>query len=169
MASGHRKWVGSAEARRGAAARLRRAAPSALAATLLLASLPAWALRWPWHHRATAASAAPVRVLAISPASAVAQAPQSWDGDALRVDLTRLSGEGAVTLAPLPGQRWPIRLEFAVRPGAIGRLEVQAAQRVVYLVPAAGATLTVRLDPGVYLPDTPRITLRWRAAGDLAH
>ena len=53
--------------------------------------------------------------------------------------------------------------------GHIGRLEVLAAQRVVYGVPAQGAPLLLKLAPSAYHADTAQIMLRWSAADDSAH
>jgi hypothetical protein len=162
-----------------------------LRAVVLLAalavSMPGWALPWPWHHRphARPVRAAPPAVHAIAvtaegtgaeshglgaaaaqPASAAGPGiAQSWDQNTLLLDLTREGGQGGATLTRLPGAGWPIRLEFRVRPGAFARLVVQGAERVIFAVPAHGPPLILRLDPGVYVTDTPSITLRWSAAG----
>ena len=140
------------------------AAPLTLLATLGVC-LPAWALHWPWHHhgaRPAAGAATPSTVHAIAVTSSTVG--QAWDRNTLLLDLTRQAGAGAATLTRLPGAGWPMRLEFRVRPGAMTRLEVQGAQRVVFSVPAHGAPLILELDPGVYVTDTTRIMLRWSAA-----
>lgn len=141
-------------------------APLALVAALGVCA-PAWALHWPWHHSAhraagSAASASVPAVHAIDVTSSTVG--QAWDRNSLLLDLTRQGGQGEVTLTRLPGAGWPMRLEFRVRPGAMARLEVQGAQRVVFSVPAHGAPLVLELDPGVYVTDTSHITLRWSAA-----
>lgn len=135
------------------------------------ACLPAWALPWPWHHhRATARAAAPppVHAIDVTPGAGAAGASiaEAWDRNTLLIDLTKQGGQGEATLTRLPHAGWPPRLAFRVRPGAIGRLTVQGAQRMVFSVPAQGAPLTLKLDPGVYVTDTASITLRWSAAGD---
>jgi hypothetical protein len=93
---------------------------------------------------------------------------QFWDRNTLLVDLSAVSGTGAATLTPIKELGWPIRLEFRVVPGSIARLEVQAAQRVVYVVPPQGSPEVLPLAPGAYLPDTPQISLRWSAADETA-
>jgi hypothetical protein len=81
-----------------------------------------------------------------------------------------LSGEGSATLSQIASVGWPIRLEFLVRPGSFGQLEVVGAQRVVYVLPPQGtANLIFKLAPGVYPADTQSLTLRWRAADDSQH
>jgi len=134
--------------------------------------LPAWAFPWPWHHhhRAAARVAAPppVHAVAVTPGAGMAGATiaEAWDRNTLLIDLTKQGGQGEATLTRLPNAGWPPRLAFRVRPGAIARLTVQGAQRMVFSVPAQGTALTLKLDPGVYVTDTASITLRWSAAGD---
>jgi hypothetical protein len=142
-----------------------RVGRSAWLLTLTSLTLTACALHWPWTRRPAPAPPSAHAVM-ISPDTAASPPPiaQYWDRNTLLLDLTRISGEGAVRLTPIAAQGgWPVRLEFRVRPGSIGRLEVLAGQRVVYSVPDAGAPLLLRLAAGVYQPDTPGITLRWSA------
>jgi hypothetical protein len=87
---------------------------------------------------------------------------QYWQRNTLVIDLRSVSGSGSVTLAPHPHATWPVRLSFRVVPGSIGELEVKGAQRAVFVVAgAAGPPLEFKLDPGVYTPRTPDITLAW--------
>jgi hypothetical protein len=135
-------------------------------------TVPAWALHWPWTHAAAAASSRAVSVLAVTsdaaPAARRAPIAQYWDRNTLLLDLTKLSGAGGATLTPVAANGgWPVRLEFRVQPGTIARLQVTGAQRVTFIVPAHGATEVLKVDPGVYLADTARISLRWSAADDL--
>jgi hypothetical protein len=139
---------------------------------LVLAILPialvacASGRHWPWHHRHTPPQAVHVVTLQSDNASGIVQ---YWDRNTLQFDLTALSGEGAATLTPVKSVGWPIRLEFKVRPGRFGRLEVIGVQRVVFDLPSQGKDLVLKLAPDAYLPETERITLRWSAAGDSAH
>jgi hypothetical protein len=143
----------------------------ALPAMLSLA-LAACAMHWPWQRR-PAPPPQPVHQLAIvadvSAGAAAARIVQYWDRNALLLDLTAVGGEGGAMLAPIKALGWPIRLEFRVQPGGIGRLEVMGVQRVVYEVPASGAPLLLKLPPSAYRADTTQITLRWSAADDSAH
>jgi hypothetical protein len=137
---------------------------------LAYAALAGCAWHWPWRHRAPVPPQ-PVQEITIEAPSAAepgAAIPilQYWDRNTLLLDLTAVAGEGAVTLAPVPTRGWPIRLEFRVRPGAIARLEVEGAARVVFEVPAQGAALVFKLPPDAYGQRTARINLRWSAAAD---
>jgi hypothetical protein len=122
---------------------------------------------WPWHHRQKPPPP-PVHYVTVQSDSATSIF-QYWDRNTLQFDLTALSGEGTASVSPIKSVGWPVRLEFLVRPGSFGRLEVAGAQRVVFDVPPSGKNLVLKLAPGVYLPDTEAITLRWSAAGDSAH
>jgi hypothetical protein len=117
---------------------------------------------WPWHH-APAAPAPPVtelEVIAKDGESATAL-PQTWDRNALRVSLESVAGEGEISLRPVQGHGWPIRLEFAVRPGSFAHLEVRAEQRLVMNVPTSGAVAVLAVPPGLYAPATKRLTLHY--------
>jgi hypothetical protein len=137
--------------------------------SLLALSSAACALHWPWKHR-PAPPPQPVQQLAIVPDTAGAGPSilQFWDRNALLVDLTGVSGDGGATLTPLQSG-WPIRLEFRVQPGSFATLEIEAAQRVLYQVPAQGKALLLHLPPSALHPDTHQLTLRWRATDDSAH
>ena len=91
---------------------------------------------------------------------------QYWDRNTLLVDLSAASGEGSVKLRPAAGTTWPVRIEFRVQPGSIGRLQVQGAQRVTYAVPASGSALLLQLDPGVYTVRTAALTVEWHPAAE---
>jgi hypothetical protein len=141
-----------------------------LGAVLLCTSLAACAMHWPWQRRARPAPQ-PVQELLLQAADPVAAGSailQFWDRNALLVDLTAVGSEGTVRLRTQPGHSWPIRLEFRVQPGGMGRLEVQATERVIFVVPAQGKPLLLKLAPDAYARDAPQITLRWRAAADSA-
>jgi hypothetical protein len=142
------------------------------AALLLMLSLTlsACALHWPWHRRAHPPPQPVQQVSIAADASGSATTIlQYWDRNTLLLDLTAAAGEGGAIVTPIKALGWPVRLEFRVQPGSIGRLEVQGAQRVVYEIPAQGAALLLKLAPSAYHPDTAQITLRWSAAGDSAH
>ena len=129
--------------------------------------LSACAIHWPWRHR-TKPPPQPVHYVTVTADSAAA-IKEYWHRNALQFDLTALSGAGSATLSQIKTVGWPIRLEFLVRPGSFGRLEVVSAQRVVFVVPAQGANVILKLAPGVYLPDTESITVRWSVADDSGH
>jgi len=91
---------------------------------------------------------------------------QFWERNTLVVDLRSVSGSGSATLAPRPQAGWPVRLAFRVVPGSIGELEVKGTQRAVFVVGSgSSAPVELKLDPGVYTPHTPAITLVWGPRG----
>lgn len=142
-----------------------RGAVLVIACVALSACVTHW--HWPWHHKSKAPPT-PVRGVMVESDSA-ANIFQYWDRNTLQFDLTGVSGEGTAKISPAKSVGWPVRLEFLVRPGSFGRLEVAGAQRVVFEIPSQGKNELLKLAPGVYLPDTEGITLRWSAAGDSAH
>jgi len=138
--------------------------------TAMSLMLSACALHWPWKRRPVPPPQ-PVQQLSIvaDAAGPAATILQYWDRNALLLDLTGVGGEGGAIVTPIKALGWPIRLEFRVRPGSMARLEVLAAQRVIYAVPAHGEPVLLKLAPGAYRADTAQITLRWSAAEDSAH
>ncbi len=139
-------------------------------ALLLCATLSACAVHWPHWPWKQGPKPGPVPVHEVSIATPWdASIRQYWDRNALKFDLTALSGEGEAVVTPLASNGWPIRLEFAVRPGSFSRLEVVGAQRLVYDVPERGNVTVLRLDPSAIVPSTPSLTLRWSVAADSKH
>ena len=139
-----------------------RARIALIAALALLAGCSHVQKLWPWHH-APAAPAAPVIELEVVAAAGETAPvlPQTWDRNALRVALDGLAGTGEIKLRPVQGHGWPIRLEFAVRPGSFAQLEVQGEQRVILKVPASGAVAVLAVPQGLYAPRTKELTLRY--------
>ncbi len=88
--------------------------------------------------------------------------PQYWKRNTLVVDLQSAPSSGRLTMRPRAAEGWPVRLAFRVTPGAIGRLEVQAAQRVLLPISsAAPPPLDLELPPSAYQRDTPSIVVAW--------
>jgi hypothetical protein len=137
-----------------------------LVVAMLCLTLSACAMHWPWKRHPKPAPPAVHYVTVVSDAGAISE---SWDRNTLQFDLTGLSAEGHATLSQIKSVGWPIRLEFLVRPGSFGQLEVVAAQRVVFEIPPQGKNVVLKLAAGVYAPDTQSISLRWSAAGDSEH
>jgi hypothetical protein len=131
----------------------------------LAACATSW--HWPWHHKPKPPPQ-PIHDVTVQSDNA-ASIFQYWDRNTLQFDLTALSGEGTATVTPVKSVGWPVRIEFLVRPGSVGRLEVTAAQRVVFEVPPQGKNVVMKLAPGAYTPQTQSIILRWSAAGDSGH
>jgi hypothetical protein len=147
---------------------LPRHASNALMVSLMVASLALLGgcshlqALWPWH-KAPPASEPTVQELVVE-AGEGKTAPtleQTWNRNALRVVLVDVSGDGEFRLRPAHGHDWPIRLEFAVRPGSIGHLEVRGEQRVTIIVPATGSVAILRVPQGIYAPATSELTLRY--------
>lgn len=121
-----------------------------------------WHAHWPWHHD-PAAPPPTVNELVIE-SSAAAAAPvlaQTWDRNTLRVSLNTIAGEGEFVMRPVRGHGWPIRLEFAVQPGAFGHLELRGDQRVILTVPATGSETVLPVPQDIYAPTTTDLTLRY--------
>ena len=117
---------------------------------------------WPWHHGPAApAPAANELVVIAAPGATAPVLPQTWDRNALRVELTGITGEGELKLRLAQGHAWPIRLEFAVRPGSFKHLEVRGEQRVIMSVPDAGAVTVLSVPQGLYAPATAELTLHY--------
>jgi hypothetical protein len=131
-------------------------------AVLLLAGCSHISGWWPWHHKKPAPPES-VNVLLPTAVGDATPIPVSefWDGNALRVELGALSGSGSVQFARAPRQAWPVRIELRVLPGSARQLEVSAAQRVVFAIPASGAQITFTLPPGTYTPTTKTMTVSW--------
>jgi hypothetical protein len=142
--------------------------PALIAALSLM--LSACAMHWPWKRRPVPPPQPVHEVTIVTDANgSAATILQYWDRNTLLLDLSGVGAEGGASVTPIKALGWPIRLEFRVAPGTIGRLEVQGAQRVVYAVPTQGAPLLLKLAPSAYRADTQQITLRWSAADDSAH
>jgi hypothetical protein len=91
--------------------------------------------------------------------------PQYWKRNALLVDLSAASGSGSITLRPVAGSTWPVRLALRVTPGAIGALDVRGAQRVnLPISPTPAKPVDLELPPGVYPPKTAAVSVSWGPA-----
>lgn len=134
-----------------------------LATAALCTALTACGIHWPWRHRAPPPPQ-PVQELSIEGATGI---QQFWDRNTLQIDLTAMRDEGMAVLRATHG--WPVRLEFKVQPGSFAQLEVEGLQRALFAVPTEGDATLLKLGPGSYAPDTPQITIRWRAAAGSEH
>jgi len=118
-------------------------------------------LHWPWHHK-PAPAPVPVHELDISGAASPDTFPQYWQRNTLLVDLSAARGSGSITLKPVAGMTWPVRLAFRVTPGAIAALEVRGAERTVLpITPGAGKPIDLELAPDIYTPSTAQMTVSW--------
>jgi hypothetical protein len=136
-------------------------AAAGLAAAGLIAGCGHLSPHWPWQHR-PAPAAAPVHELDISGAPGADAFAQNWKRNTLLIDLSAASGSGSITLKPVSGGGWPMRLAFRVTPGAIGVLEVRAAQRVSLPISSGGGkTVDLELPAGVYTLTSPQMKVSW--------
>ena len=141
-------------------ARLRRVARAV--ALAWLAAAAACSHR-PWHHRSPAAPA-PVHALDISGAGAntAAAFPQYWKRNTLLIDLSAARGSGSIVVRPVSGGAWPVRIALRVTPGAIGALDVNAAQHTrLPINPSGSRPVDLELDPGIYTLQTEAMTVSW--------
>jgi hypothetical protein len=115
----------------------------------------------PWHH-APPPPPAPVHELEVTGAGSF---PQYWKRNTLLLDLSSAAGSGSVTLKPVEGTSWPVRLGVRVTPGAFPVLEVRGDQRLNLPISAGSATpVDLEFTPGVYTPKTPQIVVSWGSA-----
>jgi hypothetical protein len=145
----------------------RRAAPGAVAIALALSSAGCSHLHWPWHH-SPPPPPAPVHELDIG-GPAAGSFPQYWKRNTLLLDMSGVGGSGTVTIKPVAGTSWPVRIGVRVRPGSFPVIEVRGDQRL-YLPVAASAEKPVDLEfaPGIYTAKTPQIVISWGAAAQSA-
>lgn len=138
-----------------------RAAVRAAAIAAVLVTAACSHLHWPWHRKPPPPPP-PVHELDISGATAADAFPQAWKRNTLIVDLSAAAGSGSLTLKPVEGTTWPVRIAFRVTPGSIGVLEVSAAQRVALPISASpGRPIDLELAPGVYTPQSPQMKVSW--------
>jgi len=144
----------------------RQAAAGATAALVLAVSVSGCSslkAHWPWHHSAPPPPA-PAHALDITGTS-TDSFPQHWQRNTLIVDLSAARGSGSITLKPVEGVGWPLRLALRVTPGSIGALEVRAAQRTILPITTAGSKpVDLELTPGIYTPATAEMTVAWGPA-----
>jgi hypothetical protein len=127
---------------------------------LLLLSAGCSHMHWPWH-RSPPPPPPPVHELDIGGASGGTY-PQYWKRNTLLVDLSGVSGSGSITLKPVEGTTWPVRIAFRVRPGTIGVLDVRGAERTLLPINGTGTSpVDLELGPGMFTPTTTQMTVSW--------
>jgi hypothetical protein len=139
---------------RSPVARAVRGLTLVLAASLLAACAH---LHWPWHK---SPPPPPVPVHEVDLAGAGLEgAPQYWKRNTLLIDLSAATGSGTLTVKPVAGTTWPVRVAFRVAP-AIGVLEVEGAQRLRLPITQSGGTpVDLELPPGIYNAKTEALTV----------
>jgi hypothetical protein len=126
----------------------------------LVLVLAACGVHTPWYRTP---AAPPVAVHELDIAGAAPDTyPQYWKRNTLLIDLSSASGTGTVTLKPVSGTAWPVRLAFRVTPGAIGTLRVHGAERTVLpITPGSSQSIDLELAPGIYTPTTEQLVVSW--------
>jgi hypothetical protein len=117
---------------------------------------------WPFHRKPKPAPPAVHEFNLVNADGSEATYPQYWQRNTLVVDLSGVSGSGAVT-ARLPDETtWPVRVAVRVRPGSIQQLEILGEERNVLAVSGEGTKLIdLELAPTVYTPKTAAIYISW--------
>jgi len=120
-------------------------------------------VRWPFSKQPEAPSGqADELVITYGDSPNVTTFPQFWQRYTLVLDLREVSGSGSVVIQPRLGTTWPMRMALLVRPGEVGSVEVNAAQRVVFPVTNEGMrAVSLELSPGVYTPQTQQMIVKW--------
>jgi hypothetical protein len=134
-----------------------RLARAALCGTLLAVAACS---HWPWHHK-PAPPPTEVHELDVSGPSAATHFPQYWKRNTLLLDLSAASGSGAITLQPVAGGSWPVRLALRVTRAALGRLEVRGEQGVSLPITPGAGTVDLELAPGIFNAHTQQLTVSW--------
>ncbi len=127
--------------------------------------LAAGCSRMPWHH-SPPPPPLPVHEVELSAGN---EFPQYWKRNTLVLDMSGVGGSGSVTIKPVAGTSWPVRIAVRVRPGSFPVLEVRGDQRL-FLPVASSAEKPVDLefDPSLYTAKTPQIVIAWGANAQAA-
>jgi len=117
---------------------------------------------WPFYKKPKPAPEAVHELDLVNADGTPAAYPQYWKRNTLVIDLSGVSGTGAVA-AKLPEQTpWPVRVAVRVRPGSVEQVEVQGEERSVLTVTREGALpLDLELAPSVYRKTTGAIYISW--------
>jgi len=117
---------------------------------------------WPFHKKAKPAPEVVHEVDLVNADGTPANYPQYWKRNTLIIDLSGVSGTGAVT-ARLPADTtWPVRVAVRVQPGSIQQVEVQGEERNVMAVSTeAGLPIELEFAPSVYRKTTAAIYINW--------
>lgn len=118
---------------------------------------------WPFYKKPKPAPEAVHELNLVNNDGSGASYPQYWSRNTLVIDLSGVSGEGAVA-ARLPEETtWPVRVAVRVQPGRVGQLEMQAEERNVVTVSPEGAKpVDIELSSSLYTPTTAAIYIAWR-------
>jgi|GraSoiStandDraft_24_1057298.scaffolds.fasta_scaffold234792_2 hypothetical protein len=117
---------------------------------------------WPFHQKSKPVPPPVHELNLVNADGSEATYPQLWVRNTLVLDLTGVSGAGAVA-ARLPEETtWPVRVALRVRPGSVEQLEVQGEERDVLPVTKDGVKpIDITLAHSVYTPKTAAIYISW--------
>jgi hypothetical protein len=117
---------------------------------------------WPFHKKAKPAPEVVHEVDLVNADGTPANYPQIWKRNTLVIDLSGVSGSGAVT-ARLPADTtWPVRVAVRVQPGSVQQVEVQGEERNVMAVSTeAGLPIDLEFASSVYRKTTAAIYINW--------
>ncbi len=117
---------------------------------------------WPFYKKPKPAPEVVHELDLVNADGTPATFPQYWKRNTLVIDLSGVSGTGAVA-ARLPAETtWPVRVAVRVQPGSIEQVEVQGEERNVMAVSREGTLpIDLELAPSVYRPKTAAIYLNW--------
>lgn len=116
-----------------------------------------------WRKSVPAPEVAHEIVADPGPGAMALSLPQTWQRNAVRVDVSALASSGTLKILPAAGHSWPIRLEFLARPGNFTRLQVVGDQRVLFSIPADGDAAVLKVPVGVYSSTTRQLVLTWNS------
>jgi hypothetical protein len=145
-------------------AAMKRHLALAVACLVALSGCSTMSKMWPFHRKARPAPPAVHEFDLVNADGSAAPYPQYWERNTLVIDLSGVSGAGAVT-ARLPEETtWPVRVAMRVRPGSIQQLEILGEERNVLPVSNQGTkNIDLELAPSVYTPKTAAIYISWGA------
>ena len=117
---------------------------------------------WPFYKKPKPAPEVVHELDLVNADGTPASYPQIWKRNTLVIDLSGVSGAGAVA-AKLPEQTpWPVRVAVRVRPGSVEQVEVQGEERSIFTVARDSvAPLDLELAPSVYRKTTGAIYISW--------
>lgn len=117
---------------------------------------------WPFYKKPKPAPEAVQEVDLVNADGSPATYPQYWKRNTLLIDLSGVSGTGAVT-ARLPDETtWPVRVAVRVQPGSMEQVEVVGEERNVLAVAREGSgPIDLEFPPSVFRPTTSAIYITW--------
>lgn len=117
---------------------------------------------WPFYKKPKPAPEVVHEVDLVNADGSAANYPQYWKRNALVIDLSGVSGSGAVTAKLPEDTTWPVRVAVRVRPGSVQQLEIQGEERnVLPVAPEGSDPVDLELTASLYTPQTAAIYISW--------